>query len=75
MNNERRKKITAIIEKFEVAVNDLNLLKAEEQDAFDNLPESFKYCSKCEDMEFSIGCIDDSIDYIESSLSELKSVR
>lgn len=69
MNNKRRKEIIDIIRKIENLVE--NVL-SEEQDAFDNMPESLQ-CSYngsiSEDaqssLESAIDCLEEAISYLE----------
>lgn len=72
MNNKRRKQIEEIIEKLEVATNDLNLLMSEEQDAFDNLPSSFQEGETGQKMEEAISNIEYAISDIESVVTSLQ---
>ncbi len=50
MNAERRKEITAIGESLEALKDRLETVASEEQDAFDNLPESIQDSDKGERM-------------------------
>lgn len=38
MNNERRKRIAAVIDKLDEAKSELEEIRDEEQEAFDNMP-------------------------------------
>ena len=70
MNNIRRATIKAIIdeltEKFETmkseAIEKLEDIMSEEQEAYDNLPESFQYSERGEQMESGIDQIQTFID-------------
>lgn len=59
MNNERRSKIQEAIELLEE-------IKDAEQEAFDNMPESFQQGEKGEAMELAISGLDAAISELES---------
>lgn len=75
MNNTRRKQIQLIINALQDNLNHLEDLKQEEEEAFDNLPESLQASERGEAMENTIGKLDDAfaylgevIDYLESAM-------
>ena len=73
MNNTRRKAIQKIIDTLEDLREDLDALKDEEQEAFDNLPESLQESEQGEAMEHSAYVLEDardSIDLVIDSLAE-----
>ena len=51
MNRQRRKSIAEAIDKITEAIGMLEAVKEEEQDALDNLPDSFRYGERGEEME------------------------
>tara|TARA_R100001530_G_scaffold15059_2_gene13494 strand:- start:1320 stop:1511 length:192 start_codon:yes stop_codon:yes gene_type:complete len=61
MNNRRRNKIQAALDILEEA-------KFDEQEAFDNLPESFQYGEKGERMEEAMNYLDDAISSLEEAV-------
>lgn len=65
MNKQRRKAIDAVREKLEELLEELEAIKDEEQEAFDNLPESLQASERGEAMEEAIENLAYSIDYIE----------
>lgn len=67
MNNDRRKRIQEIRESLLDLQADLEKIKDEEQEAYDNLPESFQDGEKGEKMSEAI----DNLDYAFSSLEEV----
>lgn len=67
MNKERRKKIEVIKDSFLDLQEDLQALLDEEQEAYDNLPESLQESEKGERMSSSI----ENIDSAMSSLGEV----
>lgn len=67
MNNERRKAIDEVIAKIEALRDmigeigaDVETLREEEQEYFDNMPESFQSGEKGERAESAISALDDA---------------
>ncbi len=74
MNAQRRKQIAKIWDKLEAWEYELSSLMDEEQEAFDNLPESLqetergeKMSNAIEQMDYAISSIEDAIDNIEEA--------
>ena len=61
------------MELIEQAKEALELIKDEEQEAFDNLPESFQYGEKGERMEEVISYMDDAFGELESAIDNINS--
>ena len=59
MNNKRRKRIENIIGQFQDLQTELTLLAVEEQDAFDNSPESIQESDRGTDMQENIDELND----------------
>ena len=68
MNKQRRKRIEKVIEKIGEIKTEIEEIREEEQDAFDNLPESFQYSEKGETMEQHI----DNLDNAEGAAGEVE---
>jgi len=51
MNNARRKAIKKIAEQLDILKSEFEALKDEEQEAFDNMPESLQSSERGEHME------------------------
>ena len=64
MNKQRRKELDTIYRKIEDLMQDLETVCGDEQDAYDNLPESFQESDRGETMY-------NAIDNMESALSSL----
>lgn len=64
MNKQRRKELDTIYRKIEDLMQDLETVCGEEQDAYDNLPESLQESDRGETMY-------NAIDNMESALSSL----
>lgn len=65
MNKSRRTQISKIWDKIIELKQELEMLRDEEQEAFDNLPESFQYGEKGEKMESAINEMDQAISSME----------
>lgn len=66
MNKQRRKELEKVQGAISDIISDLECIRDEEQEAFDNLPESLQYSEKGEYMEETIGMIEDVINDLES---------
>jgi prefoldin subunit 5 len=73
MNAKRRKELEKVIALIEEARNQLETLKDEEQEAFDNMPEGLQYSEKGERMETAISFMDDSFNELESAIENINS--
>ena len=71
MNNTRRKQIQAIIDKLENLKSDIECLKDEEQEAFDNLPESLQGSERGIAMEDATYNLDEAYASIDSAVDSL----
>lgn len=73
MNKQRRMRIAAVIQQLEEMREEIESIKDEEQDAFDNYPESLQSSARGEAMEEAISNLEyayDSIDEIMTYLDE-----
>ena len=75
MNNTRRKTINQIMDELERLKEAIDCLRDEEQDCYDNLPESLQYSEKGERMEEAIdnlesafGSLEEAIDYLSEAI-------
>lgn len=76
MNVKRRKEIDKIIATLEDAREKISNLRDEEEEAFNNLPESLQDADKGQDMQAAFGALesaddgfDDIIGYLEEAIS------
>lgn len=67
MNKVRRNQIEEILVKLADIQNDIECISEDEQEAFDNLPESLQYSERGDNMQEAI----DNLDYALSSLEEV----
>lgn len=66
MNKQRRKEIAKAIALIEEAREILEATMDEEQEAFDNMPESLQYSERGETMEEYIAIIEEYLDYLDT---------
>ncbi len=66
MNKARRKELAKAVELIERAREIIEVVKDEEQDAFDNLPESLQASERGERMEEFISALEDFLDEVDT---------
>lgn len=67
MNNDRRRQLEDVKDSLDEAIALLNDIKDEEQDAYDNLPESLQASANASKMTDAIDTIDDAISSVEEA--------
>lgn len=71
MNQKRRTQVSSVVDILEDCVTSLESICEEEQNAFDNLPESFRYSSRGEQMEEFLSTLADAIDSLNDVTDSL----
>lgn len=71
MNKNRRNAISDIYDKLIDIQSNLECIRDEEQEAFDNLPESIQYSERGERMEEYISSLDEALDYVGYAVDSL----
>ncbi len=71
MNNKRRKSISELRDKLEDIKGEIEMLRDEEQDYLDNMPESMQSCEKYVAGENAGTNMDDAIGSLEDAISSL----
>ena len=71
MNKQRRKSIDRLIDKLSEIRDEIEMLKDEEQEAFDNMPESLQSSERGENMETAIYALDEAYESIDSAIDSL----
>lgn len=74
MNKQRRKMIADVVERLEATKSDLEMIRDEEQEAFDNMPEGLQGSERGEAMEEGIYQIEEAMDGLDSALNSLQEV-
>lgn len=72
MNADRRKTLAKIAETIEAAKTDLESIRDEEQEAFDNMPEGMQQGERGTAMEAAVQELDEAIDGLDSALSNIQ---
>lgn len=78
MNNQQRKSLKSLFNDLGKAIDlisgirsDIEDIKYEEEDKFENLPDSLRYSSKGESIENSIQALDDILNMLEYAYDNL----
>ena len=74
MNKERRKRIDNIIAQLNDIKEDIEILREEEQEAYDNMPESIQESDRGEAMTIAVDLMLSAGSWIEDAVSELEEV-
>lgn len=74
MNNERRKKIAKIIEKLRDVSSELENVRDDEQDSYDNLTEGLQATDRGQYMETCCELLSEALDVIDDAVSTLESI-
>lgn len=72
MNRTRRAKLNALINALNDLKSDVELLQEEEQEAFDNLPESIQETERGESMQDAADSMSDAMDLIDEAVEALE---
>ena len=75
MNDKRRKQIGKIIDELERLKTSAELIKEDEQEAFDSLPEQFQAGLRGEASERAIDSLESALDELEECISYLREVQ
>lgn len=75
MNNTRRKAIQNIMDKLEELMEEIEAIKDEEQEAYDNLPESLQNSERGEVMDSAIYNLDDAAENVQLVIDALESAK
>lgn len=66
MNKVRRKELARVVDLLDRARDLLETIRDEEQEAFDNLPESIQCSERGEAMEDYISTMEEMLDYLDT---------
>lgn len=67
----RRKLLSEIVSNLMDAQEELNAIQDEEQEAFDNLPESLQYSERGDSMQEAIDAMDSALDDLDSVIESI----
>lgn len=74
MNKQRRKELERIADLLSECMSGLESVKEEEQEAYDNLPESLQYSEKGEQMQEYADDIDYAISDLDQVISSINEI-
>lgn len=74
MNKQRRKYLAEAVEKLNEAMSIVDGVRNDEQDAFDNMPESLQYSERGEQMEEYIDNLDEAYGNISDVADALQEI-
>lgn len=74
MNKERRSRINQIISELESLKYDIENVGEEEQEAYDNLPESIQYSKRGESMSDNVSDLEDAASNLDDIISTLQDI-
>lgn len=74
MNKARRKQLEKVVEVLTAQMEELETIKDEEQEAFDNLPEGIQCTERGEAMEKNVDDLDGIIDNLENVIYSINEV-
>lgn len=74
MNAARREHLTKVAEKLRQCVSELETLRDEEQDYYDNMPENFQAGEKGSAAEDAVNAIESAKDSAEQAADELDGI-
>lgn len=71
MNKQRRKELERIKEELQTLLSDLEIAKDEEQEYYDNMPESFQNGERGEKAESAISALECAYDNITECIENI----
>ena len=71
MNKDRRRELADITEQLEIAKDEIENVKSEEEEALYNLPDQFQISATGEKIQGNIDEMDDAISTIDEVISKL----
>ncbi|ECR5874423.1 hypothetical protein BXO36_04375 [Salmonella enterica subsp. enterica serovar Hartford] len=71
MNNERRKRLTALSQQLAELKDDIQSVLDEEEEAFSNLPESLQNGERGDAMQTDIAALDAAVSALEETSDQL----
>jgi hypothetical protein len=75
MNAARRKALDTLLASFEGLKSELETLRDEEQDYYDNMPESFQSGDKGQAAETAVSALDDAINSADEVVGYIETAK
>ena len=74
MNDKTRRLLKSAIETIEILHNSISIIRDEEQEKFDNLPEGLQQSENGQKFEEIVSSLDEAISNLEEAISNIDSV-
>jgi len=74
MNKQRRRRIADLTNELDTLLETLTDLRDEEQEAFDNMPESLQDSERGQDIQDGLGTLDSAVDELGSIVDETRNL-
>jgi hypothetical protein len=75
MNAKRRKAISELLSRLDSLKNELEILRDEEQEYFDNMPDSLQQGEKGDTAAEEVSSMDDAINSMDEACSSLEEME
>ncbi len=75
MNAEQRKRLSQILEKLNDCMSEIEEIRDEEEEKYDNLPDSLRDGEKGDRFQENIGYLEDADSYISDCIDALDSIE
>ena len=75
MNKSRRKQIAEVLEALNTLRDTVEAIQNEEQEAFDNIPESLEGTDRYDQAEEAVSNIDDALSSLEDAIDSLENAK
>ena len=73
MNNIRRKALDKLVSRIQDIRDELESIKYEEEECYENIPEGLKESERAEASQEAASSMECAIDYLDSALDEIES--
>lgn len=75
MNNKRRKQISDVLGTLNYLRETIEDIHAEEEEAFENLPESLEGSDRYDAMEEAVSNLEDAVDLVDELIEALENAK
>ena len=74
MNNIRRKRLKEIKDRLEGIASDIDIVREEEQDSLDNLPENLQCSTRADDIQENTDSLEEIYDNVTDVIDQIDEV-
>ena len=75
MNNKRRKQVSEVLGTLDYLRETIEDIHAEEEEAFENLPESLEGSDRYDAMEEAVSNLEDAVDLVDELIEALENAK